>query len=75
MRVAGRALIHNLGQLGPLVLPLGEQLRFLINMLARQVLNMDLEPYTPSFDGAFDHFCIHTGKAMLEKSSLKMGSP
>ena len=61
MRVAGRALTHNLLQLGPLVLPMRERWRYAMSWLARALIDRDREPYKPSFDRAFDHFCIHTG--------------
>ena len=62
MRVAGRALLHNLLQLGPLILPLGEQLRYLASMMACRMSKADSPMYRPSFDRAADHFCIHTGE-------------
>ena len=61
MRVAGRAVMHNLLQLGPLVLPWAEQFRYLWSLVAQRVISRDLETYKPSFNGAFEHFCIHTG--------------
>ena len=61
MRVAGRALMHNLHQLGPLVLPLRERWRYAMSWLARALVDKDSALYKPSFDRAFDHFCIHTG--------------
>ena len=61
MRVAGRALMHNLQQLGPLVLPLRERWRYALSWLARALIAKDRELYKPSFDHAFNHFCIHTG--------------
>ena len=61
MRVAGRALMHNLHQLGPLVLPVWERWRYAMSWLARALIDKDRELYKPSFDRAFDHFCIHTG--------------
>ena len=62
VRVAGRALLHNLLQLGPLILPLGEQLRYLASMMACRMSKAEGPLYRPSFDRAADHFCIHTGE-------------
>jgi 3-ketoacyl-CoA synthase len=62
MRIAGHALKANITTLGPLVLPLSEQLLFFANLVARKVLRVrKLRPYIPDFKLAFDHFCIHTG--------------
>ena len=61
VRVAVRALLHNLQQLGPLVLPVRERWRYAMSWLARTLIDGDMELYKPSFDRAFDHFCIHTG--------------
>ncbi|KAF8055285.1 KCS4 [Scenedesmus sp. PABB004] len=62
MTVAGEALKANITTLGPLVLPLSEQLLFAANMLARKALGKGaLKPYVPDFSVAFDHICIHTG--------------
>lgn len=47
--MAGKALKANITTLGPLVLPLSEQLRFAANWLARRGLGMKLAPYLPNF--------------------------
>ncbi|KAF9588141.1 hypothetical protein IFM89_007617 [Coptis chinensis] len=73
--VAGEALRTNITTLGPLVLPIAEQLRFLANLVQRKVLNIPVAPYVPDFKLAFDHICIHAGgKAILDKveNSLKL---
>eukprot|EP00884_Botryococcus_braunii_P009566 jgi/Botrbrau1/18610/Bobra.0367s0050.1 len=49
-RVALRALYKHLSQLAPKVLPLGEQIKFLMD-----------RKYVPSFKVAFDHFLVHPG--------------
>lgn len=51
----------NITTLGPLVLPISEQVFFMINYINRKVLKMTKKPYIPDFKLAFDHFCIHTG--------------
>lgn len=62
MRIAGHALKANITTLGPLVLPLSEQLLFFSNLVARKVLRLNkIRPYIPDFKLAFEHFCIHTG--------------
>lgn len=61
MRIAGHALKANITTLGPLVLPLSEQIIFFANLVARKVLRFKMRPYIPDFKLAFDHFCIHTG--------------
>ncbi|KAL2229985.1 3-ketoacyl-CoA synthase 11-like [Sesamum indicum] len=59
--VAGEALQANITTLGPLVLPMSEQLLFLATLVARKVFKMKVKPYVPDFKLAFEHFCIHTG--------------
>eukprot|EP00878_Enallax_costatus_P002014 GHUV01002178.1.p1 GENE.GHUV01002178.1~~GHUV01002178.1.p1 ORF type:complete len:506 (+),score=137.11 GHUV01002178.1:244-1761(+) len=62
MSVAGEALKANITTLGPMVLPISEQLLFAANMVARKVLGKRrIKPYVPDFSVAFDHICIHTG--------------
>jgi 3-ketoacyl-CoA synthase len=62
MAIAGNALKTNITTLGPLVLPVSEQLLFGANMLARKLLGRKRVPgYVPDFKLAFEHLCIHTG--------------
>ncbi|MCL7040299.1 hypothetical protein MKW94_021918 [Papaver nudicaule] len=62
MQVAGSALKTNITTLGPLVLPLSEQLRFLITMVTKKIFkNPKIKTYIPDFKLAFEHFCIHAG--------------
>ncbi|KAL3515165.1 hypothetical protein ACH5RR_022067 [Cinchona calisaya] len=62
MSIAGSALKTNITTLGPLVLPISEQLLFFVTLLARKLLNnAKIKPYIPDFKLAFDHFCIHAG--------------
>ncbi|XP_074582622.1 putative 3-ketoacyl-CoA synthase 20 [Curcuma longa] len=66
--VAGSALKANITTLGPLVLPLSEQLLFLGTLLLEKVLKLDhAKRYMPDFKLAFEHFCIHAGgRSLLE---------
>ncbi|XP_031097470.1 3-ketoacyl-CoA synthase 2-like [Ipomoea triloba] len=66
MAMAGDALKTNITTLGPLVLPMSEQLLFFLTLFARKVFKMKVKPYIPNFKLAFEHFCIHAGgKAVL----------
>ena len=59
MAVAGESLKINITTLGPLVLPVSEQLLFFAVLVARKVLGIKMKPYIPDFRLAFKHFCIH----------------
>ncbi|WOK95634.1 hypothetical protein Cni_G04341 [Canna indica] len=76
MSVAGDALKTNITTLGPLVLPVSEQLLFVATMLLRRVLKLKMiKHYVPDFKLAFNHFCIHAGgRAVLDEleSSLAL---
>ncbi|XP_044485235.1 3-ketoacyl-CoA synthase 20-like [Mangifera indica] len=61
MAVAGEALKTNITTLGPLVLPVSEQLLFFTTLIARKIFHMKIKPYIPDFKLAFEHFCIHAG--------------
>ncbi|KAK4365953.1 hypothetical protein RND71_013833 [Anisodus tanguticus] len=61
MAVAGEALKANITTLGPLVLPVSEQLLFFASIIARNVFKVKMKPYIPDFKMAFEHFCIHAG--------------
>ncbi|KAJ6805799.1 fatty acid elongase 1 [Iris pallida] len=68
MAVAGETLKVNITTLGPLVLPLSEQLLFFVTLVGRKVLKMKIRPYIPDFKLAFEHFCIHAGgRAVLDE--------
>ncbi|KAL1532443.1 3-ketoacyl-CoA synthase 11 [Salvia divinorum] len=53
MAVAGDALKTKITTLGPLVLPMSEQLLFFATLVGRKLLKMKLKPYIPDFKLAF----------------------
>ena len=66
VKVAGKALEKNLTRMGPLVLPITEQLRFAHNFVQRKILGKrHIKAYVPDFTRAFDHFCLHAGEPPL----------
>ncbi|MCO5591869.1 hypothetical protein L7F22_045862 [Adiantum nelumboides] len=68
MTIAGNALKVNITTLGPMVLPLSEQILFFASLLLRRLGKVKLKPYIPDFKLAFEHFCIHAGgRAVLDE--------
>lgn len=68
MAIAGETLRTNITTLGPLVLPMSEQLLFVATLAAKRILGMKIKPYLPDFKMAFEHFCIHAGgRAVLDE--------
>ncbi|KAL3506013.1 hypothetical protein ACH5RR_031395 [Cinchona calisaya] len=74
MVVAGEALKTNIMTLGPLVLPMSEQILFFATLVARKFFKIKIKPYIPDFKLAFEHFCIHAGgRAVLDEIEKNLG--
>ncbi|KAK6136567.1 hypothetical protein DH2020_029681 [Rehmannia glutinosa] len=69
MAIAGTTLKTNITTLGPLVLPVSEQLLFFVTLIARKITNNPkIKLYIPDFKMAFHHFCIHAGgRAVIDE--------
>ncbi|XP_052191663.1 3-ketoacyl-CoA synthase 4-like [Diospyros lotus] len=78
MAIAGQALKTNITTLGPLVLPISEQLLFFLSLVGRKLFDSKMTPYIPDFKLAFEHFCIHAGgRAVIDEleKSLQLSPP
>uniref|UniRef100_A0A3Q7GSW5 3-ketoacyl-CoA synthase n=1 Tax=Solanum lycopersicum TaxID=4081 RepID=A0A3Q7GSW5_SOLLC len=76
MAVAGEALKTNITTLGPLVLPMSEQLLFFASLIARKVFKRKMKPYIPDFKMAFEHYYIQAGgRAVLDELQKNLDLP
>lgn len=65
IEVAGHALKANITTLGPLVLPVSEQVHFFTNLLFKK---KSKKPYIPDYKLAFEHVCLlATSKMVLNE--------
>ncbi|XP_028786865.1 probable 3-ketoacyl-CoA synthase 21 [Neltuma alba] len=66
--VAGDALKTNMASLGPLAFPYREQFMYLFSLICNKLrITRGTGIYTPNFNKAFEHFCIHAGgRAVIE---------
>ncbi|KAF5725978.1 3-ketoacyl-CoA synthase 15-like [Tripterygium wilfordii] len=65
--VGGHALKANITTLGPLVLPVSEQVHFFTNLLFKRKTDKS-KPYIPDYKLAFEHVCIlATSKKVLDE--------
>ncbi|KAF8028213.1 hypothetical protein BT93_E0960 [Corymbia citriodora subsp. variegata] len=63
--IGGNALKDNITTLGPLVLPVSEQLHFFNNFLFKKETS---KPYLPNYKLAFEHVCVlATSKKVLDE--------
>ncbi|CAH9051198.1 unnamed protein product [Cuscuta europaea] len=61
MAIAGGTLETNITTLGPLVLPISEQLLFFSTLVIKKLYNQNIMPYIPDF-------CIHAGgRAVIDE--------
>lgn len=85
VKVAGKTMEKNLTRLGPYVLPLSEQAKVVISLVARYFFKTlgkllgtkklpNIKVYVPDFKRGIDHFCIHAGgRAVIDGIEKNMG--
>ncbi|KAK9279571.1 hypothetical protein L1049_013250 [Liquidambar formosana] len=66
-KAAAQAFIDNLGEISRKILPIREQLRYLMASLAQKMSRSSAKEVAVNFKTGLDHFCIHTGgKAVID---------
>ncbi|WJX27821.1 very-long-chain 3-oxoacyl-CoA synthase [Trifolium repens] len=77
VNVCGDVLKKNIVSLGPLVLPWREQFLYVISIIYYKLWSRRRTSiYTPKFNRAFEHFCIHSGgRAVIHaiEKNLRLG--
>ncbi|KAL6961802.1 very-long-chain 3-oxoacyl-CoA synthase [Sarracenia purpurea var. burkii] len=68
---AANAIKFNITSLAPLVLPISEQVYYLLNCFVRRLHVANIKPYVPDFKRAFDHFLPHVGGSKMVLDELK----
>ncbi|KAL2548291.1 3-ketoacyl-CoA synthase 10 [Forsythia ovata] len=73
VEIGGDALKTNITTLGPLVLPISEQILFFSTLIWRLLFgnganSQTRKPYIPDYKLAFEHFCVHAAsKTVLDE--------
>ncbi|KAH7834534.1 hypothetical protein Vadar_017109 [Vaccinium darrowii] len=75
LSAAVKAIQSNIASLAPLILPVPEQVRYLLNYITRRLpIGVNIEPYIPDFKRGIDHFLAHVGgKPVLDALQNKLG--
>ncbi|XP_071731394.1 3-ketoacyl-CoA synthase 5-like [Rutidosis leptorrhynchoides] len=72
--MAGDALKLNIMTIGRSVLPLFEQITFVVNLVGTKIFKLKWKRYIPDFTKALDHFCIHAGgRAVINEMQKNLG--
>lgn len=76
MRAAGLVLKDNITTLAPLILPLSEKVKFVVNFVSLKLnkgQKSTVKPYMPDFKKAVSHFVVHPGgRAVLDGVAEKL---
>ncbi|OIT34536.1 PREDICTED: 3-ketoacyl-CoA synthase 20-like [Nicotiana attenuata] len=70
-----KTIRSNISTVAPLVLPLSEKFRYLMNITVRRIrTGSKVEPYNPDFSKSINHFFPHVGgKPVLDDLQRKLG--
>ncbi|XP_071718134.1 3-ketoacyl-CoA synthase 11-like [Rutidosis leptorrhynchoides] len=74
-KAASAVVRSNVTDLGNLILPVPEKLRYVTNHIARKLLpTASIKPYVPNYSVAVDHFLPHVGgKPVLDELQKSLG--